>query len=82
MVEQNRSGSYTQIVYGPDGGKLALMLEGGYDLAALTASVRATLEVLTGRREDFPRGAQTTTVHAIDQARDALRAAGRDLPKS
>src|SRR5436190_5693775 len=64
------------------GGKLALMLEGGYDLAALTASVRATLEVLTGRREDFPRGAQTTTVHAIDQARDALRAAGRDLPKS
>ncbi|PYV24820.1 MAG: hypothetical protein DMG27_11950 [Acidobacteria bacterium] len=25
MVEQNRSGSYTQIVYGPDGGKLALM---------------------------------------------------------
>jgi RHS repeat-associated protein len=25
MVEQNRSGSYTQIVYGPGGGKLALM---------------------------------------------------------
>jgi RHS repeat-associated protein len=25
MVEQNRSGSYTQVVYGPDGGKLALM---------------------------------------------------------
>jgi RHS repeat-associated protein len=25
MVEQNRSGSYTQIVYGPSGGKLALM---------------------------------------------------------
>ena len=25
MVEQNRSGSYTQIVYGPMGGKLALM---------------------------------------------------------
>src|SRR5208337_63847 len=25
MVEQNRSGSYTQIVYGPNGGKLALM---------------------------------------------------------
>ncbi|PYV00498.1 MAG: hypothetical protein DMG26_15235, partial [Acidobacteria bacterium] len=25
MVEQNRSGSYTQIVYGPDGSKLALM---------------------------------------------------------
>src|SRR3989442_1898268 len=25
MVEQNRSGSYTQIVYAPTGGKLALM---------------------------------------------------------
>ena len=25
MVEQNRSGSYTQIVYGPLGNKLALM---------------------------------------------------------
>src|SRR5262252_5985582 len=25
MVEQNRSGSYTEIVYGPGGGKLALM---------------------------------------------------------
>ncbi len=25
MVEQNRSGSYTQILYGPNGGKLALM---------------------------------------------------------
>jgi acetoin utilization deacetylase AcuC-like enzyme len=64
------------------GGKLALMLEGGYDLGALTASVRATLEVLTGRREDFPRGPQTTTVHAIDQAREALGAAGRAVPKS
>jgi len=25
MVEQNRSGAYTQIVYGPPGNKLALM---------------------------------------------------------
>ncbi len=25
MVEQNASGSYTQIVYGPDGAKIALM---------------------------------------------------------
>ena len=64
------------------GGKLALMLEGGYDLPALTASVRATLEVLTGRREDFPAGPQTTTLHALDNAREALRAAGRVVPKS
>ena len=27
MVEQNRGGSYTQIVYGPSGSKLALMNE-------------------------------------------------------
>jgi len=64
------------------GGKIALMLEGGYDLPALTASVRATLEVLTGRREDFPHGPQTTTLHALDNAREALRAAGRVVPKS
>ena len=41
------------------GGKLALMLEGGYDLAALTASVRATLEVMAGRREDFGPAGRT-----------------------
>jgi len=64
------------------GGRLALMLEGGYDLSALTASVRAALEVMTGRREDFPGGPQTTTLHAIDGAREALRAAGRPVPKT
>ena len=64
------------------GGRLALMLEGGYDLPALTASVRAALEVMTGRREDFPAGPQTTTLHAIDNTRAALQAAGRVVPKS
>src|SRR5215471_6753457 len=64
------------------GGRMALMLEGGYDLAALTASVRAALEVMTGRREDFPTGPQTTTLHAIDNTRAALEAAGRAVPKS
>ena len=52
------------------------MLEGGYDLPALTASVRATLEVLTGRREDFPQGPQTTTLHALDNARDGAARRG------
>ena len=64
------------------GGKLALMLEGGYDLRALTASVRATLEVLTGRREDFPKGPDAATLHAIEETRAALRAAGRVVPKT
>jgi acetoin utilization deacetylase AcuC-like enzyme len=65
------------------GGKMALMLEGGYDLPALIASVRATLEVLTGRRDDFGAGGpDTATVHAIDETRAALSAAGRAVPKS
>ena len=64
------------------GGKMTLMLEGGYDLPALTASVRATLEVLTGRREDFVSGPQAATLEAIGEARQALAAAGRAVPKS
>ncbi len=66
------------------GGKMALVLEGGYDLTALTASVRATLEVLAGRREDFPGGGGpgTDTLEAIGEAREALQAAGRAVPKS
>jgi acetoin utilization deacetylase AcuC-like enzyme len=65
------------------GGRLALMLEGGYDLPALAASVRATLEVMTGRRDDFgPGGPDSATVQAIGEARDALAAAGHKVPKS
>jgi acetoin utilization deacetylase AcuC-like enzyme len=64
------------------GGKLALMLEGGYDLPALAASVRATVEVMTGRREDFPAGPGTATLDAIDEARGALAAVGRAVPRS
>ena len=64
------------------GGKLALLLEGGYDLTALAASVRATLEVMTGHREDFPAGPAPATVDAIGEAREALAAAGRKVPKS
>jgi len=64
------------------GGKMALLLEGGYDLGALAASVRASLEVLAGRREDFPRGVGPETVDAIAAARDALRAAGRLVPRT
>jgi acetoin utilization deacetylase AcuC-like enzyme len=64
------------------GGKLALLLEGGYDLAALASSVRASLEVLTGRREDFPLGAGSDPALAVAAARDALRAGGRVVPKT
>jgi acetoin utilization deacetylase AcuC-like enzyme len=35
---------------------LVLLLEGGYDLPALTASVRACVDVLVGGRESFAGG--------------------------
>jgi hypothetical protein len=44
--------------------------------------VRASLEVLAGRREDFPHDAGPEAVDAIAEARDALRAAGRLVPKT
>jgi acetoin utilization deacetylase AcuC-like enzyme len=66
------------------GGKLALLLEGGYDLAALAASVRATLEVLAGRRDDFPArsGAGPATIDAVTEARAAMAAAGAPVPET
>ena len=66
------------------GGKLVLLLEGGYDLEALAQSVRACLEVMTGaRREDFPRGAghasrrRVVARHARGAAARRARPAGR-----
>ncbi|MGQ0507185.1 MAG: histone deacetylase family protein [Myxococcaceae bacterium] len=55
------------------GGKLVLLLEGGYSLEGLSQSVHACLEVMTGRRESFPTGASATTTAAISATRDALR---------
>jgi acetoin utilization deacetylase AcuC-like enzyme len=55
------------------GGKLALVLEGGYSLAGTSRSVHACLEVLTGRGEQFPAGASRDASHAIRASRDALR---------
>jgi len=59
------------------GGKLVLLLEGGYDLGALASSVHASLEALTGRHEDFPKGAGTAAIDAVLTTRAALRSAGR-----
>ena len=54
-----------------------LLLEGGYNLDALSQSVRACLEVMTGaRREDFPRGAGHAIVHTVADTRTALKRAG------
>ncbi len=64
------------------GGKLVLLLEGGYDLAALPASVRACLEVMGGRREEFPRDVGTYAPRAVAATRAALAAAGRPVPET
>ncbi len=65
-----------ELAAGTCGGKLVLLLEGGYDLGALATSVRASVEVLTGRREDFPTGAGPAAVRAVAATRAALRSAG------
>ncbi|MFZ5445041.1 MAG: histone deacetylase [Myxococcota bacterium] len=55
------------------GGRLALLLEGGYDLEGLSQSVHACVEVLAGRRDEFPEGAGPRAQAAIDATRAALK---------
>lgn len=56
------------------GGKVVLLLEGGYDLDGLSQSVHACVEVLAGaRREDFPSGAGRSAMQAIEATRAAHR---------
>jgi acetoin utilization deacetylase AcuC-like enzyme len=45
--------------------RTVLLLEGGYDLDALAGSVRACVEVMTGRDETFPTGAGTDAARAV-----------------
>ena len=54
------------------GGKLVLMLEGGYDLQGLALSVHACAEVLAGRRDDFAAGVSPPAALAIQQTKSAL----------
>ena len=54
------------------GGKLVLLLEGGYDLDGLAQSVHACVEVLAGnRKEEFPSGAGRSSTAAIEATRTA-----------
>ncbi|HEX8698692.1 MAG TPA: histone deacetylase [Myxococcaceae bacterium] len=56
------------------GGKLVLLLEGGYSLDGLSQSVHACVEVLAGRGDSFPSGDTTSdSLHALAQSRQALR---------
>jgi acetoin utilization deacetylase AcuC-like enzyme len=62
-----------QLAEATAGGRLVLILEGGYSLVGLPRSVHACLEVLTGRSEEFPTGAGREASQAIRASRDALR---------
>lgn len=55
------------------GGKLVLLLEGGYSLSGLSRSVHASLEVLRGRKDFFPEGVSKDTARALEASRSALR---------
>ena len=61
------------------GGKLVLLLEGGYDLDALTDSARACVEVLAGASDTFPTGAGQRAPEAVGETRDFLARAGHPI---
>ena len=57
------------------GGKLVLLLEGGYHLDALAQSVHACIEVLAGKRSDeFPSdGVSAETAAALAESASQLK---------
>ena len=55
------------------GGRLVLLLEGGYSLTGLPRSVHACLEVLAGRRDEFPGGVSREAGQVIRAARETLK---------
>ena len=58
---------------GACGGRVVLLLEGGYHLDALAASVAACAGVLAGAREEFPASVAPGAPRAIAETRSALR---------
>jgi acetoin utilization deacetylase AcuC-like enzyme len=55
------------------GGRLALTLEGGYDLDGLSSSVRACVDVLAGATPPAPKPATPRVQAALREAREAQR---------
>jgi acetoin utilization deacetylase AcuC-like enzyme len=56
------------------GGKLVLLLEGGYSLEGLSESVHACVEVLAGRTDSFPTGPVNADARAaVAASRAALK---------
>ncbi len=54
-------------------GRLVLLLEGGYSLLGLPRSVHACLEVMAGRRDEFPHGVSREAARVIHETRQVLR---------
>jgi acetoin utilization deacetylase AcuC-like enzyme len=61
------------------GGKLVLLLEGGYHLSALARSVHACLEILAGRNDEFPTGVSSATRGALKENREAQKKFWRSI---
>ena len=57
-------------------GKLVLLLEGGYDLDALTDSTRACVEVLAGGSDTFPGGVGARAPEAVRETQGFLARVG------
>ena len=56
------------------GGRLVLLLEGGYALEGLSRSVHTCVEVLAGKRKDsFPEGVSREAAAALQRSREALK---------
>ena len=55
------------------GGKLVLLLEGGYSLEGTSEAAHACLEVLAGRTDTFRDAPSRDGVRAVAQAREALQ---------
>jgi acetoin utilization deacetylase AcuC-like enzyme len=56
------------------GGRLVLLLEGGYSLEGLSQSVHACVEVMAGETKDsFPEGVSREAAEALRRSREALK---------
>jgi acetoin utilization deacetylase AcuC-like enzyme len=76
VSERGFSAMCSQVVNlanGSCGGKVVLMLEGGYARDALALSVHACLEVLRGRKEDFVTGVSPSGARALRASQQVLR---------
>ncbi len=73
------AGTVVQIARAHAGGKVVMLLEGGYDLGGLARSVRATVEVLGGSTPPEPHGASRAGEALVNDVRLIARRSFRGL---